>query len=93
VGERPAGFYAPRMAQAMARVPESHIAVPASVKQLVWFVDHWSPLSERPLGLSEIELPYGRYLYLVRIGRGPVDYAGYTFVRENAAGRAVRTPQ
>src|SRR5439155_177367 len=83
VGELPAGFYAPRMAQVMARVPESHIALPAGVKQLVWFVDHWSPLTERPLGLTEIELPHGRYLYLLSIGRKPVDYAGYTFVREN----------
>ena len=93
VGELPAGFYAPRMAQVMARVPESHIALPAGVKQLVWFVDHWSPLTERPLGLTEIELPHGRYLYLLSIGRKPVDYAGYTFVRENVAGRAVRTPR
>jgi len=74
-------------------VPESHIALPAGVKQLVWFVDHWSPLTERPLGLTEIELPHGRYLYLLSIGRKPVDYAGYTFVRENAAGRAVPTPR
>src|SRR5207248_408931 len=75
VGELPAGFYAPRMAQVMARVPESHIALPAGVKQLVWFVDHWSPLTERPLGLTEIELPHGRYLYLLSIGRKPVDDA------------------
>ena len=68
-------------------------SLPAGVKQLVWFVDHWSPLTERPLGLTEIELPHGRYLYLLSIGRKPVDYAGYTFVRENAAGRAVRTPR
>jgi len=93
VGDLPAGFYAPRMARVMARVHESHIALPAGVKQLVWFVDHWSPLTERPLGLAEIELPHGRYLYMLRIGRKPVDYAGYTFVRENAAGRAVRAPR
>ena len=93
VGEQPAGFYAPRLAQAMARVVESHIALPPGVKRLVWFVDHWSPLSERPVGLTEIELPYGRYLYVLRVGRGPVDYEGYTFVRENAARRVVRTPR
>src|SRR5262249_38210473 len=90
VGDLPSGFYAPRLAQVMARVTESYIAVPAGVKQLVWFVDHWSPSSERPRGLAEIELPYGRYLYLLPVGRGPVDYQGYTFVREHAARRSVR---
>jgi hypothetical protein len=52
------------------------------VKRLVWFVDHWSPLSERPEGLEEIEIPYGRFLYVLAVGRSPVEYAGYTFVRE-----------
>lgn len=93
VGELPVGFYAPRLAQAMARATESHIALPSSVKQLVWFVDHWSPLSERPPGLAEIELPYGRYLYVLRLGRRPVDYEGYTFVRENPTRRAAWTPK
>jgi hypothetical protein len=50
----------------------------------VWFVDHWSPWSERPEGLDEIEIPHGRFLYVLPVGRSPVEYAGYTLVREPA---------
>ena len=28
----------------------------------------------------EIEIPHGRYLYVLPLGRRPVEYAGYTFV-------------
>jgi hypothetical protein len=83
VGTLPAGYYAPRLSSAMTPVPDSEIRLPSSVKRLVWFVDHWSPTSERPSGLAEIELPHGRFLYVVPLGRRPVDYAGYTFVRED----------
>jgi len=81
VGELPPGFYAPRLAVAMRRVADAEIRVPASVRRIVWFVDHWSPSSPRPPGLQEMQLPYGRYLYVLPIGRRPVQYAGYTFVR------------
>ncbi|MBI4593581.1 MAG: hypothetical protein HY728_05145, partial [Candidatus Rokubacteria bacterium] len=81
VGDRPPGYYAPRLAHSMARTAATEIRLPASVKRLVWFVDHWSPTSERPRGLEEIELPHGRYLYVLPIGRKPLRYAGYTFVR------------
>jgi hypothetical protein len=30
----------------------------------------------------EIELPHGRYLYVMTVGRRPFAYAGYTFVPE-----------
>jgi hypothetical protein len=82
VGELPPGFYAPRLAVSMTRVANTEIRVPASVKRIVWFVDHWSPTSERPAGLQELELPHGRYLYVLPLGRGPVAYADYRFVRE-----------
>jgi hypothetical protein len=82
VGDLPAGYYAPRLASAMMRVPGSEILLPRSARRLVWFVDHWSPGAERPPGLVEMELPYGRYLYVLPLGRRPVEYAGYTFVRE-----------
>lgn len=82
VGELPSGYYAPRLARAMVRLPESEIVLPAGVRRLVWFVDHWSPRSERPAGLEEVELPHGRFLYVLPVGRAPVRYAGYTFVRE-----------
>ena len=90
VGSMLAGYYAPRLSSAMIPVPDSEIRLPWTVKQLVWFVDHWSPTSERPSGLSEIELPHGRFLYVLPLGRRPVDYAGYTFVREEPPRRARR---
>ena len=90
VGARPPGYYAPRAADAMWRVPDSDITVPSGVTRLVWFVDHWTPTSERPDGLEEIELPYGRYLYVLTLGRKPVTYAGYTFARLEPPRRAPR---
>jgi dolichyl-phosphate-mannose-protein mannosyltransferase len=91
VGELPPGYYAPRESSAMTRLPGSEIRLPPSTKRLVWFVDHWSPTSERPDGLLEIELAYGRYVYVLPVGREPVEYAGYTLVRESAWERARRT--
>ncbi|HEY3067907.1 MAG TPA: glycosyltransferase family 39 protein [Methylomirabilota bacterium] len=81
VGDLPPGYYAPRTAHAMVLAAGSEIRLPATVTRLVWFVDHWSPDSERPAGLTEMELPYGRFLYVLPIGRR-VEYAGYTFVKE-----------
>lgn len=85
VGDRPPGYYAPRRAAAMVPERDSEIPLPATVKRLVWFVDHWSPLSERPEGLEEIEIPFGRFLYVLPVGRRPIEYAGYSFVREEPA--------
>ena len=72
VGPLPPGFYAPRLATAMSRT----------------LVDHWSPVSERPVGLEEVELPYGRCLYVLPLGPTPVTWAGYTFVRDGPPRRA-----
>lgn len=90
VGGQPIGYYAPRAATAMWPVLDSAIRLPAGVARLVWFVDHWSPTSQQPPGLEEVELPHGRYLYVLPIGRTPVTYAGYTFVRDRPLGRALR---
>ena len=81
VGELPPGYYAPRTAHAMIVSAGSEIRLPATITRLVWFVDHWSPDSERPPGLTEIELPYGRFLYALPVGRR-FEHAGYTFVKE-----------
>jgi hypothetical protein len=81
VGDVTPGYYAPARASAMTPLADSHVELPAGVKRLVWFVDHWSPASERLPGLLEVELPYGRYLYVLPLGRKPVHYAGYTLVR------------
>ncbi len=75
-------FYAPRLSTTIIPTPGSEIRLPSGVKLLVWFVDHWSPDQPRPPGLVEIEIPYGRYLYALSVGRRPIDYAGYTFVPE-----------
>jgi Dolichyl-phosphate-mannose-protein mannosyltransferase len=96
VGDALPGYYAPRRAAVMRPEPDWDIALPATVKRLVWFVDHWSPLTERPEGLEEIEIPHGRFLYVLTVGRSPVEYAGYTFVREepprpSSAARAARS--
>lgn len=88
VGTLPPGYYAPRHSASMMRVPGSDIVVPSTVRRLVWFVDHWCPTSERPPGLIEIELPHGRFLYVLPVGRRPVEYAGYTFVKEEPPRRA-----
>jgi 4-amino-4-deoxy-L-arabinose transferase-like glycosyltransferase len=81
VGDTTPGYYAPRIATAMTPQIDSRVELPAGVKRLVWFVDHWSPATEKPPGLDEIEIPYGRYLYVLPVGRKPVHYAGYTLAR------------
>ena len=80
VGDVSPGYYAPRRATAMTPEPDTDVMLPPRARRLVWFVDHWSPTAERPPGLMEIELPYGRYLYVLPLGRKSVDYAGYTLL-------------
>jgi 4-amino-4-deoxy-L-arabinose transferase-like glycosyltransferase len=92
VGDIPPGYYAPRLSSAMTPVHDTEIRLPATARRLVWFVDHWSPRSERPDELVEIELPYGRYLYVLPLTRNTVEYAGYTFVRDEPP-RRVRRPE
>jgi hypothetical protein len=79
LGDAP-GYYAPQSAVTMILTPGSYIELPRRVKQLVWFVDHWDPTVPRPPGLLEIPLPYGRFLYVLPLGR-VAEHAGYTFVR------------
>jgi hypothetical protein len=82
VGEALPGYYAPRRAAVMRPEADFEVALPPTVKRLVWFVDHWSPWTERPEGLDEIEIPHGRFLYVLPVGRWPIEYAGYALVRE-----------
>ena len=82
VGDALPSYYAPRRAAAMRPEADFEVALPPTVTRLVWFVDHWSPLTERPEGLDEIEIPHGRFLYVLAVGRSPVEYAGYTLARE-----------
>jgi len=90
VGDLPAGYYAPKASLSMTRVRDSEVRIPASIKRLVWFVDHWSPTSERPPGLMEVEIPHGRFLYVLPVGKKPVSYAGYALIREDPPRRAGR---
>ena len=78
----PPGFYVPQSAAVMLLTPGTTITVPRRMRQLVWFVDHWDPELPRPRGLLEIQLSYGRFLYVLPLGQAPVEHAGYTFVRE-----------
>jgi hypothetical protein len=82
VGALSPGYYAPQLSSEMVPLPDSSVRLPARTRRLVWFVDHWSPSVARPAGLFEMELPYGRFLYILPIDRRPVDYAGYTLVRD-----------
>jgi len=79
----PPGFYAPQSSATMILTPGTTITVPRRVRQLVWFVDHWDPAMPRPQGLLEIQLAYGRFLYVLPLGPHPVEHAGYTFVRDS----------
>lgn len=81
VGAMPLGFYAPQSAATMILTPGARITLPAAIRQLVWFVDHWDPATLPPQGLREVQLPYGRYLYVLPLTRRPAEYAGYTFER------------
>ncbi|MGH7373797.1 MAG: ArnT family glycosyltransferase [Candidatus Rokuibacteriota bacterium] len=81
VGALPLGFYAPQSAATMILTPGARITLPAAIRQLVWFVDHWDPATPPPEGLREVQLPYGRYLYVLPLTRRPAEYAGYTFER------------
>jgi hypothetical protein len=82
VGDLPHGHYAPQLASEMVPSPGSDVRLPARTRRLVWFVDHWAPSVARPEGLVEIELPYGRFLYMLPVDRRPIAYAGYTLVRD-----------
>jgi hypothetical protein len=81
VGAMPLGFYAPQYAATMILTASARITLPAGMRQLVWFVDHWDPATQPPAGLREVQLPYGRFLYVLPLTRTPVEYAGYTFER------------
>jgi hypothetical protein len=78
----PPGFYSSQSSAAMTLTPGTILTVPHRVRQLVWFVDHWDPEMPRPRGLLEIQLAYGRFLYVLPLGRRPVEHAGYTFIRD-----------
>jgi hypothetical protein len=76
------GFYTPQSASTILPTPGDVIDIPRRVRQLVWFVDHWDPRLPRPDGLLEIQLAYGRFLYVLPVRGETAEHAGYTFVRD-----------
>jgi hypothetical protein len=88
MGVPPVGYYAPHSASAMTPVRTREIRLPATAKRLVWFVDHWMPTATRPPGLREVELPYGRYLYVLDVEGRPIAYASYTLLPDEPPRRA-----
>jgi hypothetical protein len=82
VGDLPFGFYAPESAATMILTRGSTITIPRRIHQLVWFIDHWDPSVPRPRGLQEVQLPYGRFLYVLPIRGGRAEHAGYLFLSD-----------
>jgi hypothetical protein len=63
------------------------IPLPIMARRVVWVVDHWDPTRPRPWGLREVALPHGRYLYVLDVGRRPVEHAGYRLMPEVVVAR------
>jgi Dolichyl-phosphate-mannose-protein mannosyltransferase len=82
VGDLPFGFYAPQSAATMILTRGSTITIPRRIHQLVWFIDHWDPSVPRPRGLQEVQLPYGRFLYVLPMRGGRAEHAGYLFLSD-----------
>ncbi len=82
VGPMPPGFYAPQSSATMILTPGSHIRLPRrdSDGSSGSWITGIRPC-RGPTGLREVQLPYGRYLYVLPLTRTPAEYAGYTFER------------
>jgi Dolichyl-phosphate-mannose-protein mannosyltransferase len=88
-GDSPGYLTAPGTGPPIA-VEESQVSLPASTRWLVWVVDYWNPEAPRPPGLVARPLAYGRWLYVLPVGRRPVQYAGYEIGRFTAVARPPR---
>src|SRR5262249_13788986 len=78
------GYLVSRDLSTMATVTERRVPLPALTRRVVWVVDEWDPELPRPAALEVCPLAYGRSLYVLRLQRGPVDYAGYRLVPATA---------
>jgi hypothetical protein len=88
LGEASPGYLVSRDLSSMATVTERRIPLPVSTGRVVWVVDEWHPGLPRPAALEVRALAHGRSLYVLRVRRGVVDYAGYHLVPVTAAARA-----
>jgi hypothetical protein len=87
VGTFSRGVLASGGEQSMAAWPDDEVFLPASVRRLVWVVDHWAPGVPRPPALLALPLPQGRFLYALELGRQPVEHAGYRLTPVTAVTR------
>jgi hypothetical protein len=71
----------------MAAVIDRRVPLPVTTRRLVWIVDEWHPSLPRPRGLEVRALRHGRSLYVLRVGRGAVEHAGYQLVPVTAVAR------
>ncbi|HEV8310073.1 MAG TPA: hypothetical protein VGW35_20610 [Methylomirabilota bacterium] len=81
------GYISSRHDGAMAALGDSEIILAANVRRLVWVVDYWNPMVPRPAGLRAYPLAYGRWLYVLDVGRHPVEHAGYRLTPLTAVAR------
>jgi hypothetical protein len=66
------------------------LVLPASARRLVWVVDYWNPAVPRPPGLVARPLAHGRWLFVLPVGRRPLEYAGFEIGRSTALARPRR---
>lgn len=74
-------------APTMAALGGPEIFLPPRARRLVWVVDFWDPTQPEPLGIRVHALAYGRWLYVLDLGRRPVDHAGYRLTPVMAVSR------
>jgi hypothetical protein len=87
LGDLSRGYLTSQHAETMSAQDDPEIVLPASIRQLIWVVDHWNPQLPRPRGLVARPLPYGRWLYVLRLDRQVVEHAGYRLTPVTALAR------
>ena len=87
LGEAAPGYLVSRDLSSMAAVTERRVPLPVTTRRVVWVVDEWHPDLPRPAALEVQPLAHGRSLYVLRVRRGAVDYAGYHLVPVTAVAR------
>ncbi len=81
------GYLLSRELTTMAAIDDRRVPLPVGTRRLVWLVEHWDPARPAPPGLVPRPLPYGRWLYVLPLERGGLDYAGYRLERVTALSR------
>ena len=87
LGEARPGYLDSRQLASMEAVAERQVPLPPTTQRLVWVVDEWHPGLFRPPTLEPRPLSHGRSLYVLQIGEGAVEHAGYSLVPVTAVAR------